>query len=196
MINLGALLPKTEWGNIPLGTVIADPRMTAFVSESNDIVQPKEVISKDQSDRLYKVFKLHTTKVDPVQFFMGLNVELEHINVTGGNLKKTALLVLAHLKEDPKYYTKLQDMESDSVSETSIPLLSSLLETGPAKGKKWKTNGVSHGQAGVTISPGSKRGDAYCARSAGIKGDWKSDPNSPNNLSRKKWKCRGKKSMK
>lgn len=38
--------------------------------------------------------------------------------------------------------------------------------------------------------------DAYCARSAKIKGDWKSDPNSPNNLSRKKWKCRGSKSMK
>lgn len=66
----------------------------------------------------------------------------------------------------------------------------------PAKGKKWKTNGVSHGQKGVKTSPGSSRGDAYCARSAGIKGDWKSDPKSPNNLSRKKWKCRGKKSMK
>lgn len=65
----------------------------------------------------------------------------------------------------------------------------------PSKGKKWKTNGVSHGQKGVRISPGTKRGDAYCARSYGIKGNWKNDPNSPNRLSRKKWRCRGKKSM-
>lgn len=63
----------------------------------------------------------------------------------------------------------------------------------PQTGRKKK---ISYGQKGANVSPGSKRGDAYCARSAGIKGDWKDDPNSPNNLSRKKWKCRGKKSMK
>jgi len=61
---------------------------------------------------------------------------------------------------------------------------------------------VKYGQAGKAkdgkdrIRPGTKKGDAYCARSAKIKGDWKSDPNSPNNLSRKKWRCRGSKSMK
>jgi len=59
-----------------------------------------------------------------------------------------------------------------------------------------RTKTVKYGQKGATISPGSKRGDAYCARSAKIKGDWKSDPNSPNNLSRKKWKCVGSKSKK
>jgi len=64
-----------------------------------------------------------------------------------------------------------------------------------------RTKTVRFGQAGKAkdggdrIRPGTKKGDAYCARSAGIKGDWKNDPNSPNNLSRKKWKCRGKKSM-
>ena len=64
------------------------------------------------------------------------------------------------------------------------------------------TRKVSYGQAGKAkdggkrIRPGTAKGDAYCARSAKIKGDWKSDPNSPNNLSRKKWKCRGSKSMK
>ena len=76
----------------------------------------------------------------------------------------------------------------------------------PAKGKKsvkvvknavtGRTKKVSYGQKGAKIAPGTKKGDAYCARSAKIKGDWKSDPNSPNNLSRKKWKCSGSKSMK
>ena len=62
--------------------------------------------------------------------------------------------------------------------------------------KTGRTKTVKYGQKGDTISPGSKRGDSYCARSAKIKGDWKSDPNSPNNLSRKKWRCKGSKSMK
>ena len=68
--------------------------------------------------------------------------------------------------------------------------------------KTGRTRTIKYGQAGKAadgkdrIRPGTKKGDAYCARSAKIKGDWKSDPNSPNNLSRRKWKCRGSKSMK
>lgn len=79
----------------------------------------------------------------------------------------------------------------------------------PAKGKRFvkviksvsgRTRKVSYGQAGKAkdggdrIRPGTSKGDAYCARSNKIKGDWRSDPNSPNNLSRRKWKCVGNKS--
>ena len=60
--------------------------------------------------------------------------------------------------------------------------------------KTGRTRTVKYGQAGSEIRPGTPKGDAYCARSAKIDGDWKSDPNSPNNLSRKKWRCRGSKS--
>ncbi len=63
----------------------------------------------------------------------------------------------------------------------------------PKTGRK-KT--VKYGQKGSTISPGTARGDAFCARTLKIKGDWKSDKNSPNNLSRRKWRCKGAKSMK
>ena len=80
----------------------------------------------------------------------------------------------------------------------------------PAKGKKYsktvtnKKTGrkkkVSYGAKGYRIAPGTSKGDSYCARSYGIKKglskDKQNDPNTPNNLSRKKWKCRGKKSMK
>ena len=85
----------------------------------------------------------------------------------------------------------------------------------PSKGKRFvkvvsnkktgRTKKVSYGQAGKSksgtdrIQPGSKKGDSYCARSAGIKkgvsAKKRNDPNTPNNLSRKKWGCRGKKSM-
>ena len=78
----------------------------------------------------------------------------------------------------------------------------------PAKGKarvKVTASGrkVSYGQAGKAksggprVKPGTKKGDAYCARSAAQKKKCPSaakDPNSPLNLSRKRWKCSGTKS--
>jgi hypothetical protein len=62
--------------------------------------------------------------------------------------------------------------------------------------KTGRTRTVSYGQKGAKVAPGTKRGDSYCARSYGIKKRAKNpnDPNSPNNLSRKRWKCVGKKS--
>ena len=73
-----------------------------------------------------------------------------------------------------------------------------------AKGKRYvkRVNGKcrSYGQAGKAkgggdrIRPGTKKGDAYCARSAKIKKC--KNPPCANDLSRKKWKCRGSKSMK
>lgn len=68
-------------------------------------------------------------------------------------------------------------------------------ETGRKKTVKYGQAGQAKG-GGDRIRPGTKKGDAYCARSLKIKGDWKKNPNSPNSLSRKKWKCRGSKSMK
>ena len=74
----------------------------------------------------------------------------------------------------------------------------------PAKGKRFakRVDGKcrSYGQAGKAkgggdrIRPGTKKGDAYCARSAKIKKC--KNPPCANDLSRKKWKCRGSKSMK
>ena len=74
--------------------------------------------------------------------------------------------------------------------------------TGPKKfSKKVKTKTgtktVRYGAKGYSTSPGTKKGDSYCARSAGqMKKNPKAaaNPNSPLRLSRKKWKCSGKKS--
>ena len=64
---------------------------------------------------------------------------------------------------------------------------------------------VSYGQAGLAkdggprVRPGTSKGDSYCARSLGIKKglskQQQNDPNTPNNLSRKRWKCSGAKSL-
>jgi len=63
---------------------------------------------------------------------------------------------------------------------------------------------VSFGQAGNAkdggprVRAGTSKGDSYCARSLGIKKGLskkkQNDPNTPNNLSRKRWKCSGAKS--
>ncbi len=73
----------------------------------------------------------------------------------------------------------------------------------PSKGKRFakRVDGKcrSFGQKGQAkgggdrIRPGTKKGDAYCARSAKIKKC--KNPPCANDLSRKKWKCRGSKSV-
>ena len=42
------------------------------------------------------------------EFVMGMNSELEHNDVTGGDPKKTAMIAAAHLREVPDYYTLLK----------------------------------------------------------------------------------------
>ena len=85
--------------------------------------------------------------------------------------------------------------------------------TKPSRGKRFvkvirnsktgRTRKVSYGQAGKArgggdrIKRGTAKADSYCARSAGINKKYPrtaKDPNSPNNLSRRKWGCRGKRS--
>jgi hypothetical protein len=77
------------------------------------------------------------------------------------------------------------------------------LDRGDFMDKKWNTlcNGkiVRHGAKGMRIYPGTKRGDSYCARSFGqmeIYPESAKNPCSPLRLSRAKWNCRGKKSLK
>jgi len=79
----------------------------------------------------------------------------------------------------------------------------------PSKGKakvKVTKSGkkVSYGQSGKAsdggqrVRAGTKKGDSYCARSLGTKKRFpkekQNDPNTPNNRSRKRWKCKGAKS--
>lgn len=66
--------------------------------------------------------------------------------------------------------------------------------------KKFKTtiNGktIKFGAKGYSIAPGTKKGDAYCTRSAGIPKCKSKDAPCPNELSRQAWGCVGNKSVK
>lgn len=65
-------------------------------------------ITKQHARALIKKHKL-PYKLDEV--YAGLNVELEHSNLTKGDVEKTLKIVLAHLRELPDYYTRLKKME-------------------------------------------------------------------------------------
>ena len=49
--------------------------------------------------------------VCPKELLKGLNVELEHIDVTNGDLVLTSKIALSHLREMPDYYVRLAKME-------------------------------------------------------------------------------------
>lgn len=114
-------------------------------------------------------------------------------------------------KTEPKKESKLEEFVRKIVQEEmDEPIVSEeeLEEKKkkackPSKGKRFakRVDGKcrSYGQAGKAksggdrIRPGTAKGDAYCARSAKIKKC--KNPPCANALSRKKWKCRGSKSV-
>ena len=55
--------------------------------------------------------KIGARGVDIEQFRQGLEEELEHKDVTGGDLVLTGKIARAHLRERPDYYTMLKQLE-------------------------------------------------------------------------------------
>ena len=64
----------------------------------------KKKISRETSDTILTKMGYNFS---PTEFFLGMNTELEHQDVTHGNVVKTAKIAAAHLKENPKYYSLL-----------------------------------------------------------------------------------------
>jgi len=96
-----------------------------MIKLSTLLTEAMNKITTVQAAKLFKSLKLDKTDVKIKEFYLGMNVELEHQNVTQGDVKKTALLVLAHLKESPDYYTNLQKVEEPAaemgVSQSPAP---------------------------------------------------------------------------
>jgi hypothetical protein len=87
---------------------IAELKAAALRAGGKTLKKSGEEMCKQIGDGLGVDWK----EVDFDEFCGGMFVEEdEHKDVTGGDPKKTALIVLAHLKEDPHYYTKLAKIE-------------------------------------------------------------------------------------
>lgn len=50
--------------------------------------------------------------VNEEEFRKGLGVEMEHAKTVDNDIMKVAKIALDHLREDPKYYTKLATIEN------------------------------------------------------------------------------------
>jgi len=74
----------------------------------------------DEAKEIGEKLGIKWDKFDVQQFFMGMNVELEHgtqdahTNVSDDDLQITGKIALAHLNEFPDYYTRLEKMEKEA----------------------------------------------------------------------------------
>ena len=74
----------------------------------------------DKAKQIGDALGIDWIKIGVEQFWMGLEVELEHgardpeTNVTNDDPLLTGKIALAHLKEFPDYYTRLQNMETEA----------------------------------------------------------------------------------
>jgi len=80
----------------------------------------KKIFTTEEAKMIGDKMGLDWNKYDPEQFRMGLGVELEHglhdpeTNVTNDDEIITGKIALAHLKEIPDYYTRLDEMEKEA----------------------------------------------------------------------------------
>lgn len=77
--------------------------------------------TSDEARRIGDALGIDWSQVDLEQFRMGLAVELEHgtrdpeTDVTHDDLTLTGKISLAHLREFPDYYTRLDKMEEEAI---------------------------------------------------------------------------------
>ena len=69
------------------------------------------MISKKTAERVGKKLGIDFSVCSLKEFQMGMQAELEHRNVTHGDLVMTGKIAQAHLQEMPDYYTRLKKME-------------------------------------------------------------------------------------
>jgi hypothetical protein len=83
-------------------------------------MSPKREFTVDDAQRIGKALNIDWAKVPLEEFRAGLGVELEHgardpqTNVTNNDEVLTGKIALAHLKEFPDYYTRLEQMEKEA----------------------------------------------------------------------------------
>lgn len=77
-----------------------------------------ERVSKKLANEVFSTLRPADRKgVDKHEFWLGMNIELEHFDVTKGDLMKTAKITLAHLKELSDYNSRLRKMEREGKRE-------------------------------------------------------------------------------
>jgi hypothetical protein len=87
------------------------------------MTHPQSRTATDEARRIGDALKIDWTRIDLEQFRRGMDVEFEHgthdpqTDVTHDDLLMTGKIALAHLKEFPDYYERLQRMEDEAKQE-------------------------------------------------------------------------------
>jgi hypothetical protein len=71
----------------------------------------EDEIDRSTAKRVGDELKIDWDRISLDEFHRGMNVELEHKDVTNGDLTMTGKIALAHLKERSNYYTLLAQIE-------------------------------------------------------------------------------------
>ena len=209
-----------ERKTIPLENLAVD---TGYMAIDSFIKKLEQINSKEQWEamkpelkKIVKNLPLKKTSKDVIDSRLK---GFWSVSRTGANSAKQLLTTLQQMRQEEMVNESFDELANKYASSFNVDINDFMIdlqevkiymeETAKKRFKKVVTNKktgrkktVRYGQAGKAkdggdrIRPGSKKGDAYCARSNKIKGDWRDDPNSPNRLSRKKWKCKGSKSTK
>ncbi|PKM78166.1 MAG: hypothetical protein CVU90_03860 [Firmicutes bacterium HGW-Firmicutes-15] len=80
----------------------------------------KKSFTADEAKLIGEQLGIDWSRFDVEQYRMGMDVELEHglrdpeTNVTGDDPLTTGKIALAHLKEFPDYYTRLEKLEKEA----------------------------------------------------------------------------------
>lgn len=76
--------------------------------------------TEEEAKKVAKLLKLDMSdeQFSLQDFCEGLNVELEHSNVTKKHARATGKIALAHLRERPDYYKKLKKMEKEPIAKS------------------------------------------------------------------------------
>jgi hypothetical protein len=174
----------------------------ACAREEGETATPKCVSRKKRAsmtDKERKSAQRRKRKADPNQPKKSGGAKPTYVSTDKPKKKKNE-------SADMNFSQLLKQMIAEELEEQAIELDEKKKKKPckPSKGKRFakRVDGKcrSFGQKGQAkgggdrIRPGTKKGDAYCARSAKIKKC--KNPPCANALSRKKWKCRGSKSMK
>lgn len=80
-------------------------KYTFFQKDELDKIKLKPKFYPQDAEKVKEEFNLEFPIEDILE---GLNIELEHKDITGGDLEETAKIVIAHLKERKDYYKKLK----------------------------------------------------------------------------------------
>ena len=85
--------------------------MKNFKQLKQTLKENKNIFTKDDALYALETLEIDSKKYDIDQLTRGMNVELEHSDITNGDPILSAKIAIAHLKELPDYYTRLDKME-------------------------------------------------------------------------------------